>query len=57
MGKTHTDKVREKRGEEMNKNINKSLTSISFHTVSYINAMAPLPIQSPIGNLKESGAK
>lgn len=39
----------------MNKNINKSPTSLSFPSISYINVMVPLPIQNPIGNLKKLG--
>lgn len=39
----------------MNKNIKKSLTSLSFPSISYINVMLPLPIQNPIGNLKKVG--
>lgn len=39
----------------MNKNTNKSPTSLSFPSISYINVMVPLPIQNPIGNLKELG--
>lgn len=39
----------------MNKNTNKSPTSLSFPSISYINVMVPLPIQNPIGNLKKLG--
>ena len=41
--------------KKMNKNINKSPTSLSFPSISYINVMVPLPIQNPIGNLKKLG--
>lgn len=49
----HTE--REKEARKMNKNINKSLTSLSFPSISYINVMVHLPIQNPIGNLKKLG--
>ena len=56
MGKeTHIYRERVKEAKKMNKNINKSLTSVSSPSISYINMMVSLPIQNPIGNLKKVG--